>query len=116
MKRAPVTDPRVRRYTLHTKPDHLGRVQFTLEWVDPSGRFEPQPRPCGCGHEWKRHIKTANGAWACRHFGCGCRDVVPEPVGYNHGQVFFTDPKPYVVRDRADGLIVEIIDETAPSA
>jgi putative transposase len=23
-----------------------------------------------------RHIQTPNGAYACRHLGCGCRDVL----------------------------------------
>jgi hypothetical protein len=82
-----VTDPRVRRYIFHTKPDHLGRVQFTLEWFDPDGRFEPHPS--------KEDGKA---------------------VGYRHGQVFFTDPRPYVVQDRIDGFKVEIIDETEARA
>lgn len=31
---------------------------------------------CGCGHPWERHTQTFNGAFACTHHGCGCRDVV----------------------------------------
>jgi hypothetical protein len=31
---------------------------------------------CGCGHAWKKHARQVNGAFACRHHGCGCRDVV----------------------------------------
>ena len=31
---------------------------------------------CDCGHAWARHVRTANGAYACKHYGCGCRDVV----------------------------------------
>lgn len=113
-----VTDPTVRRYTYHTKPDALGRVQFTLEWFEPNGVFRPEEsnEPCACAHPWERHTRTANGALACKHHGCGCRDVVRAPVGYRRGQVFFTDPKPYVVADRAEGFKVEIIDETAPRA
>lgn len=30
---------------------------------------------CKCGHSWNNHAKTANGALACKHHGCGCRDV-----------------------------------------
>ena len=33
--------------------------------------------PCQeCGHAWEQHTATANGARACKHFGCGCRDVL----------------------------------------
>jgi superfamily II DNA or RNA helicase len=35
-------------------------------------------RMCECGHSWNEHIRTANGAYACKHHGCGCRDVVPD--------------------------------------
>jgi hypothetical protein len=31
---------------------------------------------CKCGHEWGEHKRTKNGAFACSHFGCGCRDMV----------------------------------------
>ena len=31
---------------------------------------------CACGHPWTLHRHTANGAEACRSFGCGCRDVL----------------------------------------
>jgi hypothetical protein len=31
---------------------------------------------CDCGHPWSQHVKTANGAYACKCFGCGCRDAV----------------------------------------
>jgi hypothetical protein len=31
---------------------------------------------CDCGHGWIEHARTDNGAYACRHHGCGCRDVV----------------------------------------
>jgi hypothetical protein len=31
---------------------------------------------CDCGHSWTEHVQTANGAFACRHFGCGCNNVV----------------------------------------
>jgi hypothetical protein len=37
---------------------------------------EQTPHICSCGHRWAQHIRTANGALACRYFGCGCRDVV----------------------------------------
>jgi hypothetical protein len=32
---------------------------------------------CACGHRWSQHSRATNGAYACRHHGCGCRDVVP---------------------------------------
>jgi hypothetical protein len=31
---------------------------------------------CDCGHPWTSHGRTANGAYACKYYGCGCRDVV----------------------------------------
>jgi hypothetical protein len=31
---------------------------------------------CDCEHSWTEHVQTANGAFACRHFGCGCNNVV----------------------------------------
>jgi hypothetical protein len=45
---------------------------------------------CACGHVWDKHVRTANGALACTHYGCGCRDVVePSDVhkaALNQGQ------------------------------
>lgn len=29
-----------------------------------------------CDHRKYEHRRALNGALACRHFGCGCRDVV----------------------------------------
>jgi hypothetical protein len=31
---------------------------------------------CGCGHIWAEHARMRNGSFACRHFGCGCSNVV----------------------------------------
>lgn len=31
---------------------------------------------CECGHAWREHKPQGNGARACAHYGCGCRDVV----------------------------------------
>jgi len=36
-----------------------------------------EARVCAqCSHSWNEHIKQKNGAYACVHYGCGCRDVV----------------------------------------
>ena len=44
---------------------------------------------CECGHAWTEHAKMRNGSSACRHFGCGCRDVVaPPPRPMTFGQYF----------------------------
>ena len=55
--------------------DDIGRTQ--------AERVEVRPDPvviaaldCACGHSWSNHKSTANGAAACSHHGCGCRDVV----------------------------------------
>jgi len=29
-----------------------------------------------CGHSWTEHVKQENGAYACVHCGCGCKDVM----------------------------------------
>jgi hypothetical protein len=29
-----------------------------------------------CGHIWAEHARMRNGSFACRHFGCGCSNVV----------------------------------------
>ncbi len=47
---------------------------------------------CSCGHRWSEHKTTANGAAACSHFGCGCRDVVlPLPLIEPHAPSKLTE-------------------------
>jgi hypothetical protein len=57
------------------KPDYLGfrrldpkRVRLAMAIM--------RAGQCDCGHSWTEHVQTANGAFACRHFGCGCNNVV----------------------------------------
>jgi hypothetical protein len=38
--------------------------------------FKFEREECGCGHTWGEHARMKNGSFACRHFGCGCQDVV----------------------------------------
>jgi hypothetical protein len=33
-----------------------------------------------CEHPLHMHYRASNGAYACRYFGCGCRDIELEAV------------------------------------
>jgi len=71
------------KYTFNTRPDSLGRRQFTIEWVDDGGVFRPELAPDG------------------------------KVVGYRRGQVFFARPEEYIKRDRAAGKKVVVVDQEA---
>lgn len=38
--------------------------------------MEIEESDCDCGHLWSEHKRARNGAFACSHYGCGCRDMV----------------------------------------
>jgi hypothetical protein len=50
-----------------------------------------------CGHAWIKHTRQPNGSYACRHFGCGCRDMTSPK-----GEAGMTEDE---MRDKARGNI-----------
>jgi hypothetical protein len=58
---------------------HRFTMDHVPEWSRkpmPNGKHYAHVEQCDCGHSWTEHVQTANGAFACRHFGCGCNNVV----------------------------------------
>lgn len=70
------------RVTTHGEPDHLGRVAWTLEWLETDGEYRPEPHPMD---------------------GCGA------PVGYRRAQCYWSRPDEVVehLRSRGHEVVVD---------